>query len=173
MLNPNMLDPAMMSFFKQAAPAFRQCLEAETKGKLDKALEKYCEGTRPNEVDHPHFPNRCRLYAAKAYAAAHIDGSITWGKVKELLEQSPAWPPQGALKPQGVLFLAYMIGFLHGSDLPADRHQKIEGLLPLGAQVISAPDTFARALGMNPDMLKNMAGGGVDGLFNFLKKDPS
>ncbi len=176
MFNPTqMLDPAVVAFFKQAGPAFGDCVKAEAEGKLDKVLDRFCDGERPDGVDHPQFQNKCMVYAAKAFAAAHIDGTVSWGGVKTIFDETPVWPPPPSMNGRGSLFLAYMIGFLHGSDLPKERQAKIEALLPMAAQVAASPETFAKGLGVNPDQLKAMAAKmgarGLDGMTDFFKKD--
>lgn len=176
MFNPTqMLDPAVVAFFKQAGPAFGECVKAEAEGKLDKSLDRFCDGQRPQGVDHPQFQNKCLVYGAKAFAASHMDGTVSWGGVKRVFDQSPAWPPPASMNGRGALFLAYMIGFLHGSELPADRQAKIEGLLPMAAQVAASPEAFAKGLGIDPEQLKAMASKvgarGLDGMADFFKKD--
>jgi hypothetical protein len=176
MFNPTqMLDPAVMAFFKQAGPEFGDCVKAEAEGKLDALLDKYCDGDRPDAVAHVQFQNKCMVYAAKAFAAAHIDGKVSWGAIKEMFAASSAWPPAASMNGRGALFLAYMIGFLHGSELPLDRQKKIEGMLPLAATVAASPEKFAQSLGVNPDKLKSMAEGmgarGLDAMANLFKKD--
>lgn len=171
MFGAQMFNPAVMSFMKQAGQEFAQCAQAESQGRMDKALAKYCHNTRPNGPADPYFAQRCQLYAAKAFAAAHLEGNVTWGQIGQLLEQSPAWPPAGDLNTQGWLFLAYMLGFLYGSELPQEKHQAIEGILPMASRVAAAPDQFARKMGMDPDELRQKAAsaGGLDGLMNKLK----
>lgn len=176
MFNPTqMLDPAVIAFFKQAGPAFGEVVKAEAEGKLDKALDRFCDGERPDGVAHPQFQNKCMVYAAKAFASAHIDGAVSWGGIKKIFAESSAWPPPPSMNGRGALFLAYMIGFLYGSDLPRDRQAKIEGLLPMSAQVAASPETFAKGLGIEPEQLKAMAAKmgarGLDGMGDFLKKD--
>ena len=176
MFNPTqMLDPAVMSFFKQAGPEFGACVKAEADGKLDKALDKYCNGDRPSAVTHPQFQNKCLIYAAKAYATAHMEGKVSWGAVKSILASSCAWPPGQQLNGRGALFLAYMIGFLYGSDLPAERQSKIEGLLPTAAMVAASPEAFAQSLGVDPSklqsMAKNMGARGLDAMSDLFNKE--
>ena len=173
MFSPSMLDPAIMSFFKQAGEAFKQTVEAEAAGRMAKALEKRCGSTLPPDINHPAFPNRCLLYMAKAYAMAHIDGQVTWGGVKAIAEQSSIWPPPADVKAQGALFQAFMLGFLYGSELPLKRQQTIEGLIPMGARVASDPESLARSLGIKPEQMAQMAqmaqsAGGIGNLMNFL-----
>lgn len=176
MFGPGMFSPAVMNFFKQAGEEFQKCAQADAAGKLDKALDKYCEGRRPLGPEDPMFLERCTLYAAKAYAVAHLDGKITWGQIKALLDQSPAWPPKPGLNSAGCLFLAYMLGFLYGSDLPQDTHQSIEGMLPMASQIAASPDAFAQKLGMDPSKLREMASNmgnkgmeGLGGMMDMLK----
>jgi hypothetical protein len=160
MFGMDMFNPAVMAFLKQAGESFAQCTKAEAEGRLDKALDRYCHHTRPQQPHAPWFDQRCQLYAAKAYAATHIDGQITWSNVGDLLQKSPAWPPPADANAQGWLFLAYMLGFLYGSDLPADTHQTIERLLPMAARVASAPDKFAKMAGLDMDQVSKMASEG-------------
>lgn len=157
MFSPQMFDPAILSFFKQASEAFKETVEAEAQGRMAKALQKHCGSTLPPQPGNPAFINRCLLYGAKAYAMAHIDGQITWGGIRDSLTSSAAWPPPADLKPQGALFQAFMLGFLYGSDLPQKRHQSIENIIPMGARIASSPEDFARNLGISPEQLRNMA----------------
>ncbi len=171
MFGSQMFSPAIMSFLKQAGEAFAECTQAESAGKLNKMLDKYCHGARPATPDAPFFEQRCQIYTAKAFAAAHIDGQVTWGGVGTIMANSSAWPQQG-LNTQGQLFLAYMLGFLYGSDLPADTHKSIEGFLPMAAKVAAAPDQFARTMGMDPSKMREMAAqkaGNLGDMMNMLK----
>lgn len=156
MFNPGMFDPAVMSFFKQAGEAFQQTVTAEAQGKMSKALERYCGPQPPQTPADPNFLLRARLYAAKAYAMAHIDGQTTWGGVGELLEGSSTWPPDAALNAQGVLFHAFLLGFLYGSDLPRDRHDAIEQMIPTASRMAASPDAVAQQMGMSTDQLREM-----------------
>lgn len=157
MFNPDMLDPALMAFFKQAGEAYQELRVAESQGKLNKALEKYCGGTVPQSPADPAFVERCTLYAAKAWATAHIEGTVTWKEVRARLSGSSAWPPGPTLNAEGHLFLAYMLGFLYGSDLPPDRHERIEKMMPLAAQIAGNPQAFAQQLGLTPEKIQQLA----------------
>ncbi len=157
MMNPGMMDPAVMSFLKQSGEAFKQTMEAEAAGKMDKALAKYCGGQRPLEPSHPNFVERCLLYAAKAYAMAHIDGTVRWGEVKGMLDQSPLWPPGADLKGEAWVYTAFSIGFLHGSELPESKHKAIEGAIPMAAQVAADPAGFMQKMGLDAQKLQEMA----------------
>jgi len=157
MLNLDMLDPGLMAFFKQAGQAYQELRVAESQGKLNKALQKYCGDTIPQSPLDPNFVERCTLYAAKAYATSHIEGTVTWKEMRALLASSSAWPPAPTLNAEGHLFLSYMLGFLIGSDLPPDKHAKIEQMMPMAAQVAGNPQAFAQQLGLTPDKIAQLA----------------
>lgn len=157
MFSPQMLNPAVMSFFKQAGEAFQQTVEAEASGRMARALEKHCGSPYPPNPGDPAFFNRCLLYAAKAYAMAHIDGQVTWGGVKEVLDASSLWPPAPELQAQGALFQSFMLGFLYGSELPAEKHQAIEGMIPMASRIAADPMGIAQSLGLNPEQMRQMA----------------
>ena len=173
-----MLDPALLSFFKQAGEAFKTTVEAEASGRMSKALKKHCGTTVPPEQGTPGFSGRCLLYAAKGFAMAHIDGQVTWGGIKKILAESTSWPPPPDLKAQGALFQSFLLGFLYGSELPTDRQQNIEQLIPMGARIASDPAGFAQSMGLAPSMLGQMAekfgkggGGGLGSLMNMFNRD--
>lgn len=178
MFNPQMLDPALLSFFKQAGDAFKTTVEAEAAGRMAKALKKHTGSEVPPDLGTPGFSGRCLLYAAKGFAMAHIDGQVTWGGIKEILAQSAAWPPPSDLQAQGALFQSFLLGFLHGSELPTDRQQNIEQLIPMGARIASDPAGFAQSMGLDPAMLGQMAekfgkggGGGLGSLMNMFNRN--
>ena len=179
MFNPQMLDPALLSFFKQAGEAFKLTAEAEAAGRMAKALQKHCGTSVPPEQGAPGFGGRCLLYAAKGFAMAHIDGEVTWGGIKALLAQSRAWPPPADLQTQGALFQSFLLGFLYGSELPESRQQSIEQLIPMGARIASDPASFAQSMGLDPSMLGQMAekfgkggaGGGLSALMGMFNKN--
>lgn len=157
MFNPAMMDPALMSFFKQAGEAYQELQEAEAAGKLSKALAKYCGPTLPVQPSDPGFAARCYLYAAKGYATAHIDGQITMGEIKAALAETGVWPPGGAQDGAGQLYLAYSLGFLLGSELPEERQQKILEMLPMASRIAANPNAFAQQLGLTPEKIQEMA----------------
>ncbi|MEO1268865.1 MAG: hypothetical protein AAFX99_12255 [Myxococcota bacterium] len=87
---------------------------------------------------------------------AHIDEKITWGQMGNLIDASSIWPPDPSLNAQGVLFHAFLLGFLLGSDLPRDRHATIEGLIPTASRMAASPDAVAQQMGMSPEQLRQM-----------------
>ena len=173
MFNPKMLDPALLSFFKQAGEAFKTTVEAEAAGRMAKALKKHCGTQVPPMPGQDGFSGRCLLYAAKGYAMSHIDGQVTWSGIKSVLNESAAWPPPADQQAQGALFQSFLLGFLYGNELPPEREKKIEGLIPMGAKIASDPSAFARSMGLNPEMLEKMAqkagSGGLGSLMDMFK----
>jgi hypothetical protein len=157
MFNPGMMDPALMSFFKQAGDAFKQTAMAEGAGRMDKALEKRCGSVRPLDPADPNFINRALLYAAKGYAMAHVDGQVTWGGIRTLLDASSAWPPAAGTKAEGYLFQAFVLGFLYGSELPAAKQANIEAMIPMASKLAGDPQALAQQLGISPEKLMEMA----------------
>ncbi len=157
MLNPSMLDPAVVSFFKQAGEAFKETVEAEAAGRMAKALLRHCGSSTPPEPPAPAFQARCLVYAAKGYAMAHMDGAVTMGQVRQTLAAASCWPPPAEMKAQGALFMAFMLGFLYGSELPEARQATIEGLIPMAAGLAAAPEEFARKLGISPEQMLKLA----------------